>query len=631
MVARPTADPGVTAKPAGRSRSSIPCPAAKANGETTGENKNLDQLDLVQEHHKLDLYISPRDCNVNWLPRQCMLYQAESTGTLQPRMKATIFLALASASVSCVSALSSKISLDYATYEGTPGSDGITRFLGMQYAAPPVGDLRWKAPQDPAQATAVQSAAKFKDVCIGVKQTVGTGPVGGFNYGEDCLYISVITPSSATNTSHLPVLFHIPGGGFAQLADPNLDFTDFVKTSGNNIVAVQINYRVGALGFLAGEEVRSGGALNAGLLDQRKALQWVRKYISQFGGDPNRVTIFGGSAGAGSVGLQMTAYGGRDDGLFAGAYADAPAYSEVNSDSYSQFQFNKFATITGCGSVADKLSCLRQADIANIQKANVVGNYTDIPAQFTFNPVIDGTFVQDIPLRLFQTGHYVNVPMIVGDATDEGTLFAANAGCPEEVSEFIQANVPSLTEANLTTINQFYPLMAAQQPFHKAYFPSAAAAFGEATFICPGLTISSGVGASNQVWNYRFDQSSLALRLAGYGVLHAFDTGAIFGPNAGPMAGLLGIVENGLVFSSFANENANVVPIMMNYAISFVRTQDPNTYKSVFAPNWQTYNNNGGKQRIVVRNSGVIYEDVPAAQQTRCAFWTDIIANSFAE
>ncbi|THZ11207.1 alpha/beta-hydrolase [Aureobasidium pullulans] len=495
---------------------------------------------------------------------------------------------------------------------GTAGFDGITRFLGMQYAAPPVGDLRWKAPQDPAQTTAVQSAAKihmlnlvhFKDVFIGVKQTVGTGLIGGFNYGEDCLYISVITPSSATNTSHLPVLFHIPGGGFAQLADPNLDFTDFVKTSGNNIVAVQINYRVGGLGFLAGEE---------------------------FGGDPNRVTVFGGSAGAGSVGLQMTAYGGRDDGLFAEAYADAPAYSEVNSDSYSQFQFNNFATAAGCGSATDRLSCLRQADIAKIQKANVVGNYTDIAAQSTSNPVIDGTFVQDIPPRLFQTGHFVNVPMIVGDATDEGTLFAANAGSPEEVSEFIQANVPSLTEANLTTINQFYPLMAAQQPFHKAHFPSAAAAFGEATFICPGLTISSAVGASNQVWNYRFDQSSLALRLAGYGVLHAFDTGAIFGPNAGPMAGLLGIVENGLVFSSFAGENANVVPIMMNYAISFVRTQDPNTYKSGFAPNWQTYNKDGGKQRIVVRNSGVTYEDVPATQQTRCAFWTDIIANSFAE
>lgn len=70
---------------------------------------------------------------------------------------------------------------------------------------------------------------------------------------------------------------------------------------------------------------------------------------------------------------------------------------------------------------------------------------------------------------------------------------------------------------------------------------------------------------------------------------------------------------------------------MMNYAVSFVRTQDPNTYKSLFAPNWQTYNKDGGKQRIVVRNSGVIYEDVSAAQQTRCAFWTDIIANSFAE
>ncbi|THX15275.1 alpha/beta-hydrolase [Aureobasidium pullulans] len=205
-------------------------------------------------------------------------------------------------------------------------------------------------------------------------------------------------------------------------------------------------------------------------------------------------------------------------------------------------------------------------------------------AQFTFNPVIDDTFVQNKPLRLFQTGHFVDVLMTVGDGTDNGTLFAANAGSPEEVSEFIQANISSLTEV---------------------------------TVICPGLTISS--------------TSSLALMLAGYGVLHAFDTDIIFGPNAGPMAGLLGIVENGFVFSSLSGGNANVVPIMMNFAISFVRTQNSSTYKSVFAPNWQTYNKNEGKQRIVVRNSGVTYEDVSAAQQTRCAFWTDIIANSFAE
>jgi acetylcholinesterase len=327
----------------------------------------------------------------------------------------------------------------------------------------------------------------------------------------------------------------------------------------------------------------------------------------------------------------MTAYGGRDDSLFTGAYADAPAYPEVNSDSWSQYQFNNFANNAGCGSASDKLSCLRQADIINIQRANLAGNYTDFPAHFTFNPVVDGTFIQDIPLRLFQTGHFVKVPMIVGDATDEGTLFASNAGSPGEVSDFIHANIPSLTEADLDTVNQMYPLMAAQQPFHKAYFPSAAAAFGEATFICPGLTISSAVGASNPIWNYRFDQSSLAFRAAGYGVIHTFDTGAIFGPNVGPVAGLLGTIESGLIFSSFAGENANVVPIMMNYAISFVRTQDPNTYKSIFAPHWQTYNNNGGKQRIIVRNSGVRTESVPLAQQTRCAFWTDIIANSFAD
>ena len=149
--------------------------------------------------------------------------------------------------------------------EGTTlSASGVNQWLGIPFAAPPVGDLRWRAPADPPINDTLQTAQQFAPSCIGT----GQAPNSALN--EDCLYLSVFAPSNATTTSNLPVWFFIQGGGYAADSDQDRNGTEVVMKSNHSIVFVEINYRVGAFGFLAGQEVSKDGHLNVGLLDQRK-------------------------------------------------------------------------------------------------------------------------------------------------------------------------------------------------------------------------------------------------------------------------------------------------------------------------------------------------------------------------
>ena len=173
-----------------------------------------------------------------------------------------------------------QITLDYATYQGLRDPiSGVDQYLGMRYAAAPLGDLRFRAPISPVQTHGVQNVTEYQPICVGVGQQVGNG------LAEDCLFINVFTPSTATPESNLPVWFYIPGGGYATQTNNNYNGSDVVMESGYNVVLVNINYRVGALGFLSSKNViRDGGDLNVGLLDQREALKWVQKHIKQVNG-----------------------------------------------------------------------------------------------------------------------------------------------------------------------------------------------------------------------------------------------------------------------------------------------------------------------------------------------------------
>lgn len=507
--------------------------------------------------------------------------------------------------------LDSHVELDYGTYQGIRLGAGVTQYLGMRFAAPPLGDLRWRAPADPDHFQGVQNATDFQPICLSIGANITLAE------SEDCLFINVFAPSNATRHSKLPVWFYIQGGGYISNANANYNGTDVVVQSGLDIILVNFNYRVGLFGFLASENVRNNGSLNAGLLDERKALYWVQKYIHLFGGDPSHVVIHGASAGAGSVALQLVAYGGKDEGLFVGAVGQSPFFPSQPPVSQLEWQYDRYVADTGCNTSTNSLTCLRSKDTATLQAANIATPFpgqTEIPLFYT-TPTIDSDILPDSPYTLFRTGQYIHVPLIIGDETNEGSYFAANASNTSDVSTFFTANYPLLTPSDTSAINTLYPLMP-PLPEHAAYFPSASAAYGESTFVCPGIFMCESLSSveAARVWNYRFDVTSAANVAAGLGVPHTYDTGAIFG------ADYDGAPTTDLTYLTTAKE---VVPELMGYYISFVKTLDPNADREVGSPVWETFlkGDGGGEQRLLVQINGTGMENVPGDQRQRCAFW----------
>ncbi|POS79853.1 carboxylesterase [Diaporthe helianthi] len=522
------------------------------------------------------------------------------------------------------------VSLDYATYQGVRLPGGVDQYLGMRYAAAPVGDLRFRGPQDPEKESGVQDASNFGPICVGAGQTAST------TLTEDCLFVNVFKPSDATPKSKLPVWVFIQGGGYATNYQPNYNGTgvvmnsdihngtDMVLQSDYNIVFVNFNYRVGALGFLASEEVQADGDLNAGLLDQRKLLEWVQENIAKFGGDPDHVVIHGASAGAGSVAIHLTAYDGEDKGLFVGAVPQSPFWPTQRNLSELEFQYNRFVADTGCANATNALACLRSADLATIQTAGVTlpweeGSDEPLPVWYWL-PVTTGpgTLVPANLYDSFQAGKFIKVPLMIGDDTDEGTVFAYDAATPEDVARFFKNNYPLLDQSALDKINDAYPLTD-PLPMHGAYFPSAAAAYGDSTFTCPGNTMAETMSKfyeAGKVWNYRYNVADPGNTAIGYGVLHTFESAAIFGPG----------YTGGAAADSYYTTNANIVPVVMNYYISFVRALDPNVYRYPGTPVWETWGDaEGGKGfRLKFETNDTVMEEVPQQLVDRCALWKEL-------
>ncbi|OGM41648.1 putative carboxylesterase [Aspergillus bombycis] len=416
--------------------------------------------------------------------------------------------------------------------------------------------------------SSVQDASVFGPVCVGTGQNVTE------DTAEDCLFINVFTPSNATPGSDLPVWVYIQGGAYATNSNANYNGTQVIQESGHGIILVNFNYRVGALGFLAGQKVQQDGDLNVGLLDQRKALQWVQKHIHLFGGNPNHVVIHGASE--------------------------------------SEAQCSQFMEAVGCST----MSCLRSANITVIQKAQATSpDPTDptrtTPSFWDFVPVVDGTLIQDRLYPLFAQEKFIRVPLIVGGDTDEGSNFAYNATSPADVSESLTSLYPSLSSNQLQSINRAYQGMESI-PLHAEYFPAASAAFGDAVFTCPGIHMSTQMTRAylvggEKVWSYRYNVQDPETLNKGLGVPHTFETEAIFGPGYG-----------GGLSSSITNINAGIVPIVMNYYISFVKTLDPNSFRAEGAPYWMPW---GAGERLKIQTNQTATEVIPGTQKDRCALW----------
>ncbi|KAG2009795.1 carotenoid ester lipase [Coprinopsis cinerea AmutBmut pab1-1] len=192
------------------------------------------------------------------------------------------------------------------------------------------------------------------------------------------------------------------------------------------VVFVSMNYRLNGFGFMAGKEVRNAGVGNLGLHDQREALRWIKKHISAFGGDPDKVTIWGESAGAISAALQMVAFDGNSEGLFRGAFMQSGAPIPVGPIENGQGYYDDVVRDTGCADATDTLQCLRTVPYDRLKAAidSTPGIFDYQSLRLTWLPREDGVFLTDEPLKLVQQGKVANIPYVNGNCDDEGTLFS---------------------------------------------------------------------------------------------------------------------------------------------------------------------------------------------------------------
>ncbi|PVH87433.1 triacylglycerol lipase [Cadophora sp. DSE1049] len=325
-------------------------------------------------------------------------------------------------------------------------------YLGIPYAQPPVGALRYRVPQSLNTSwSEARNATEYSPFCVGY----GSATRGYNDYvSEDCLTLNIVRPVGVGESLPVALGGFIQGGGGD--ARYNLSFSvQQAVLAGKPHIGVSLNYRLGAWGFLYGNEIQKDGSANLGFRDQRLALHWIQENIAAFGGDPAKVTIWGQSAGAGSVGAQLVAYNGRDDGLFRGAIAESGAplrFSKYPSADDFQPVYNSIVDQTGCASSNDTLRCLRGLTYA---KLNSVLNSTTITAA-SWGPVIDGDFFQDRAGAQLQDGRFVKVPLIIGANDDEGTSFGPK-GINNDTAFLSVLNSDNVSNASIPIVAILYP------------------------------------------------------------------------------------------------------------------------------------------------------------------------------
>ncbi|CAI6098743.1 unnamed protein product [Clonostachys chloroleuca] len=341
---------------------------------------------------------------------------------------ALLALCLFSSSAAATNSTSGpQVTVKNGTYAGVYSSQyDQDFFLGMPYAQVYQTAERFTVAKSLNQSwDDVRSATQYSPNCLSyvIEEQ-------GHKLSEDCLYVNVVRPSGVADTAELPVAFWIHGGGFttggSAYARYNLSF--IVEQSvkiGTPIVAVSFNYRLGAYGFLSGGEATEAGISNNGYRDQRLALQWVNENIAAFGGSPDKVTIWGESAGAMSVTAHMFAYNGRDDKLFraaagqSGFGATVTSFTKgLTSSENADIIYNNLVTNTTCASLVGQsgsLDCLKKLAREEMDYAL---NVTKVSG---FAPIIDGDFFQDFSTNQLEDGRFVKVPILVGANTDEGS------------------------------------------------------------------------------------------------------------------------------------------------------------------------------------------------------------------
>ncbi|KAJ3905867.1 Alpha/Beta hydrolase protein [Lentinula edodes] len=498
------------------------------------------------------------------------------------------------------------IDLGYAKYQGVfDSTNNVTNYLGIRYAAPPTGDLRWRAPQTPADNSSVVQLANTQPLPCFQAPTgeASTNPLGALSKRasapgsptEDCLFLNVYFPGDTIPVEPLPTLVWIHGGGYIMGGADTFTGSDLMREANNEILLVIIQYRLGLFGFLAGSEVKEDGDLNAGLLDQDFALRWVQTHILQFGGDPSKVTIWGESAGAGSVLQHIVAQDGRTSPqLFRGAITSStflPSQYMFN-DSVPELLYSEVVSQAQCTTANDSLACLRTVDAATLGTINSDINAGGFFGTFLFVPVVDGTFITKRPTEVLKQGTVNGNALLSITNANEGTIFVNQTAPITNVSLYAstlfpklgsQAEIAAQLYANLGTPLQQDDLV-----------------MGESIFICPTYYLLNSFPDSG--WKGEF---AVPPATHGADVVYYFTSQGTPGFN-----------------------NTDFLAAFQAAFMSFVISQDPNDKLSpTITPSWNIYSQGNTEMifnKTVDEQPDVNVNSTDNDLLERCNFWNTV-------
>ncbi len=483
---------------------------------------------------------------------------------------------------------------------------GAREFLGIPYAAPPTGANQWRPPQPFPPWQGIRSAAKPGHDCAQTG-SIATGVVSTSTF-ENCLFLNVYTPPGSAG-QRLPVMIWIYGGGFTGGAGRIYDGA--MLAARRHVIVVTINYRVSAFGFLAlpslDAESSDDSSGDYGLMDQQAAMRWVQNNAFAFGGNPGNVTIFGESAGGASVCANMASPTAL--GLFARAIAESGCIFPAQTKKAAERHGAALAKKLGCTNPATAAACMRAKPAAAILKAEASSS-----GLLAWGPVVGGFTLPVNPIKAFETGHYLHVPLLQGSNLDEGEFFVGIefdliGGHPLTAAQYPKVVTAQFGATHGKAVLAHYPL---------SKFPSPDLAFAQvltdSEFSCPALLTDILTQHSGN-YGYEFSDPHPP---NDFGVKFSFPLGPAHSTELQYVFGRIPFLDT---IPPFTPAQFGLSAQMMGYWTRFAATGNPNGGK---APNWPQFGGSQPQIQELIPNATAPEAEGTFAGAHQCAFWATI-------
>lgn len=487
---------------------------------------------------------------------------------------------------------------------------GVQAWRGMPFAAPPVGDLRFRAPRPPEPWEGVRDAAQFGSAApqdrgqfVGVDATTPQS--------EDCLTLNVVAPVGSGPGDDLPVLVYVHGGAYSVGSSREHPRQGEALVRRGGIVYVSLNYRLGGFGWLD----LSGWSTperpfesNLGLRDQVAALEWVRDNVAAFGGDPGRVTLSGESSGGNAVTTLMAVPSAR--GLFSAAIAQSSPTNAVYPPAVTARWAGEFLELLSeqvdgddleSTSLEDAGALLASAPTAAVVRATAalqLRTPDEFPGTISLCPVIDGEFLPERPLDAFKAGRAHPVPLIIGTNDREGSVFTGRRDILATTAPRIRAIFAATDKTARRAIAEQYPGLPAR--------PAALDFGGDYAFWFPTVKVAERHARHQPTRFYRFDATTRILRVVGYGAFHGLELTALYDRMRTPFGLALGLLGGRRAFLRTARR-------MQDRWLEFVRTHA--------VADWPLYDPEARRTLVLDRHDRV--EDDPRGARRRV--WQDFV------